>query len=209
MTKENRPIIVLVLSLSVTIGEIIMAVIAYYLTNWRIFLIAIYAPAFLIILYIFCLDESLRWLLIKGKKTKVEQIIRKAANMNHITVDEFKIANLRNEKNSSTSLRTSLRVTFSSTKLFIRFILCICIWFTSLFNGYSLSINSVSLEGNKYVNFGLVTLADTVAGFILLFVLKKFKRKAPLIVALTLTGVFCVSQSFVPAGNSFNIFCSQ
>ncbi|CAB3241195.1 unnamed protein product [Arctia plantaginis] len=202
VTTETRPMIIFLLSASGTMGDILMAFIAYLAPNWRMFLILLYTPAFVVILYIFWLDESLRWLLIKGRKTEAEQIIRKAAKINNIVIEESKIVNLKSEDASSekATLRHALHVTFSSKKLFIRLILCICVWFTSLFNAYSLLINSVSLEGNKYINFGLVSLSSTAAGAILLYVLTKFKRKAPLILCLTLTGVFCVSQSFVPKG---------
>lgn len=205
VTTETRPMIIFLLSATGTMGDILMAFIAYLAPNWRIFLILLYAPAFIVILYSFWLDESLRWLLIKGRKTEAEQIIRKAAKMNNVILDESKIFHLKSEDASceKATLRHALQVTFSSKKLFIRLVLCICVWFTSLFNAYSLLINSVSLEGNKYINFGLVSLSSTAAGAILLYVLTKFKRKAPLILCLTLTGAFCVSQSFVPKGKIF------
>lgn len=206
VTTKSRPAIILLLSVATAIGQILLAVLAYFTPSWRILLLTIYAPAFLFILFLFWMDESLRWQLINGKKTEAGETLRRAAKMNKITIDESRIVNLKCEKNTSNAdLWTAIKVTVSSRKLLIRLLVCFCVWFTSLFNAYALLINSVSLEGNKYINYGLVSLSGLVAGFLLLLILTKFKRKSPLILSLTLTGLFCVSQSFVPKGNYFII----
>ncbi|CAH0668715.1 unnamed protein product [Spodoptera exigua] len=101
VTKEHRPIIIFLLSLFTTCGAVTLGIIAWLAPNWRIFLISIYAPALLFILYIFCFDESIRWLLNKGEKKKADDLIRKAAKMNNIVIDETKLSNLKCEENSA------------------------------------------------------------------------------------------------------------
>ncbi|XP_075972465.1 solute carrier family 22 member 3-like [Anticarsia gemmatalis] len=146
VTKKHRPVMIVVLSTFATIGQILMAVIAYYTPEWRNFLICIYAPGLFIIMYSFLMDESLRWLLIKGKKAEAEEIIRAAAKMNKIKVDENALENLKCEEEVTSAM----------------------------------------------------SLSSALSGLILLYVLTKFKRKGPLILALTLTGLFCMTQAFVP-----------
>ncbi|KAH9637008.1 hypothetical protein HF086_009711 [Spodoptera exigua] len=201
VTKEHRPIIIFLLSLFTTCGAVTLGIIAWLAPNWRIFLISIYAPALLFILYIFCFDESIRWLLNKGEKKKADDLIRKAAKMNNIVIDETKLSNLKCEENSANvSLTTLVKITVSSKKLLLRLICCICMWFTALFNAYSLLINSVSLEGNKYLNFELVALTGFPASVIILFLLMKCTRKRPLIFSFLLTGTFCTAHSILPKG---------
>ncbi|CAH1635001.1 unnamed protein product [Spodoptera littoralis] len=201
VTKEHRPIIIFLLSIFTTCGAVALGIIAWLTPNWRIFLISIYAPAFLYILYIFCFDESIRWLLNKGQKKKADDLIRKAAKMNNISIDENKLSNLKCEENSANvSLTTLVKITVSSKKLLLRLLCCICMWFTALFNAYSLLINSVSLKGNKYLNFELVALTGFPASFIILFLLMKCTRKRPLIFSFLLTGTFCTAHSILPTG---------
>ncbi|XP_047023778.1 solute carrier family 22 member 5-like [Helicoverpa zea] len=199
VTKEHRPFIIFVLNLFTTFGGICVAIIAWLAPTWRIFVIVIYAPGLLFVLYIFWMDESLRWLLNKGKKDEVGVVFRQAAKTNNITIDEGKLSNLKCEDNSTNiSLMASLKITFSSKQLFLRLLCCICMWFTALFNSYSLLINSVSLKGNKYLNYGLTILSGIPASIAIYYLLTKFKRKNPLIFAFLLTGTFCMAHSIVP-----------
>ncbi|XP_049697134.2 organic cation transporter protein [Helicoverpa armigera] len=199
VTKEYRPFIMFVLNLFSTLGGISVATIAWLAPNWRIFVIAIYAPGLLFILYIFWMDESLRWLLNKGKKDEVGDVFRQAAKTNNIIIDERKLSNLKcEEDNTNISWAASLKMTVSSKKLLLRFLCCICMWFTALFNCYALIINSVSLKGNKYLNYGLTVLSGIPASFAILYLLMKFRRKNPLIFAFLMTGTCCMAHSLVP-----------
>ncbi|KAJ8724764.1 hypothetical protein PYW07_015722 [Mythimna separata] len=199
VTKEHRPLIIFVLSMFTTLGGMSLAVIAWLAPNWRIFLIAIYAPGLLYILYIFWMDESVRWLLNKGKKVDVDKMIRQAAKTNRIVIDEMQLSNLKCEENSSkVSLKILVKMTFSSKKLFLRLLCCICMWFTALFNAYSLLINSVSLKGNKYLNYGLTVTTGLPASVVILYLLTKCQRKRPLIFSFLLTGTFCIAHSAMP-----------
>lgn len=201
VTKEHRPLIIFVLSMFTTVAGMTLAVIAWITPNWRIFLIAIYAPGLLFILYIFWMDESIRWLLNKGKKKEVDEMVRQAAKVNKIKIDETKLFNLKCEENSSNvSLKTLVKITFSSKKLFLRLLCCICMWFTALFNAYSLLINSVSLKGNKYLNYGLTMSSGIPASVAIFYLLTKCKRKKPLVFSFLLTGSFCMAHSLMPTG---------
>ncbi|KAF9412337.1 hypothetical protein HW555_009126 [Spodoptera exigua] len=136
-----------------------------------------------------------------ARRKKRTNLIRKAAKMNNIVIDETKLSNLKCEENSANvSLTTLVKITVSSKNLLLRLICCICMWFTALFNAYSLLINSVSLEGNKYLNFELVALTGFPASVIILFLLMKCTRKRPLIFSFLLTGTFCTAHSILPKG---------
>ncbi|XP_026745435.1 solute carrier family 22 member 1-like [Trichoplusia ni] len=208
VTKEYRPLMLFAIGIFGTLGDVSMATIAWLSPNWRMFLIYTYIPQFIFILYIFWMDESPRWLLSKGKKTEAENILRQAAKMNRIVIDENKLSKLRCEENSgNSSLLCLLKITFNSKKLFLRLLCCICMWFTGLFNSYSLSINSVSLQGNKYVNYAMTNATGIPGSFLVYFLLSKCHRKKPLMFSFLLTTVFCIAHSFLPSGyTSLSIF---
>ncbi|CAH0629132.1 unnamed protein product [Chrysodeixis includens] len=208
VTKEYRPLMLFAIGIFGTLGDVSMAIIAWLSPTWRMFLIYTYLPQFIFILYLFWIDESPRWLLSKGRKTEAEMILRQAAKMNSISIDEKKLSKLRCEENSkNTSLLTLLKTTFSSKKLSLRLLCCICMWFTGLFNTYSLSINSVSLQGNKYINYAMTNATGLPGSFLVYFLLSKCHRKKPLMFSFLLTTVFCIAHSFLPSGyTSLSIF---
>lgn len=198
VSKQNRVFFASLMIGTMSFGGTIMATVAWLLPYWRHFLRVIYTPALLYILYPLILDESVRWLLIEGKRKDAKTILRKAAKINKTTISEELLANVQCEKKvASTNIFKLLKITITSKKLLLRFLGCCCMWITATFNKYSLLINSVSLEGNKYVNYALISFADLPACILLSLVLIKFQRKKPLIGSFLLTGMLCVVQSFM------------
>ncbi|XP_012545992.1 organic cation transporter protein isoform X2 [Bombyx mori] len=203
VAKQNRVFFGPLMIGSMSVAGILLSLVAWLLPNWRLFLRVIYSPALIFILYGFFLDESVRWLLIKGKKEEAKKILRKAAEISNLYLDEETLDSIESEKSTDcTSFIKLLKMTIMSRKLLLRFLACLCMWITSTFNKYALLINSVSLEGNKYVNYALIAFADLPASITLIFILIKFKRKGSLMFSFFLTGLFCVIQSLVPKGYS-------
>lgn len=210
VAKENRALFAPLMIGTMSVGGMVMALIAYLIPYWRHFLRVIYGPALLFLFYAFFLDESVRWLLIKGRKKEAKNILRKAAKLSNVYLEESTLDKLACENcektNTNVNLITLLTMTFKSKKLLLRFLACACAWITATFNKYGLLINSVSLEGNKYINYALTSFADLPASVLLVFLLIKFKRKKPLIFSFLMTGSFCIIQSVIPKGkNTSNI----
>lgn len=183
-----------------TVGGMLLAVFAWLIQDWRWLLRALYTPALLFILYIFFLDESPRWHLSKGQKKEANTIIEKISAKNKIKLDQNMLDNLSCEKEESANLKTILASTLKSRKLRTRFFVCVIWWITSTFVNYGMILNSVSLQGNKYVNFGLTQLVDVPGLMIVTYILLRFKRKKPLIICFTFGAVMCLSQPFIPQG---------
>ncbi|PZC83432.1 hypothetical protein B5X24_HaOG207815 [Helicoverpa armigera] len=201
VAKENRAIFAPIMIGSMSVGGILMALIAWLIPYWRHFLRVIYAPALIFIFYAFFLDESVRWLLIKGRKKEAKNILRKAAQISNVYIEESTLDKIDCRRaDDNDNLVTLLKMTVTSRTLLLRFLACACAWITATFNKYGLLINSVSLEGNKYINYALTSFADLPASILLMFILIKFKRKVPLIFSFLLTGTFCIVQSFIPKG---------
>lgn len=187
-------------SIGYSIGGILKALVAWLVPDWRNFLRVLYAPALLFFSYIYLIDESPRWLLIKGKKKEAVAVVEKMAKKNDITLDQKVLDNLVSDTKEEDNVEfgTVLKSTFTSGALFKRFLVCVIWWTTSTFVNYGMTITSVSLQGNIYLNFALVSMTDVPGSFIAMYVLMKYKRKIPLIVSFLLAGVFCVGQPFLP-----------
>lgn len=63
-----------------------------------------------------------------------------------------------------------------------------------------LSIYSVSMAGDRYLNFVLVVLVEIPGALLAWRVMNRFGRRITLCVFLILTSLFCFSYHFLPAG---------
>lgn len=207
VTKENRVLFSSLMVGTMSVAGPLVALIAWLVPHWRYYLRIIYAPAVFFILHALYLDESVRWLLIKGKKDEAKHILRKAAETGNVYVCEETLNDIHCDKSEAKiDLSSLIKRTVTSKKLLFRFLACICMWITASFSKYTFMINSVSLEGNKYLNYGLTAFIDFPASITLVLLLNKFKRKKPLIIAFLLAGMLCIIQSFIPKGKVFGAF---
>lgn len=189
-----------------SIGGVGLPLLAWNFPYWRHLLRVLYAPALLFFFYLLLLDESPRWLLSKGRKDEAVAIVEKIAKKNKVKVDKTVLDKLSYEENiKEATLPELLKSTFTSVALLKRFFICLTWWTTSTFVNYGLMINSVSLQGNKYLNFGLINMVDFPGNLLTTFLMIRFKRKIPLIFTFVSTAILCLSQPFVPRGKYCDI----
>lgn len=192
-------------------GLMTLAGLSWVLQDWRTLLRVIYSPACLVFSYIWILNESIRWLLSKGKHEKAVEILRKAAKMNKVELSEQDLTPIYElDKVKATKDKDYLVVSAEGPSIFQqvirssiiikRLLTCSYLWITCTFVYYGLSINSVSLAGNKYVNFMLVAFVEIPANFACLAVLDRFGRKRVLITMYILSAILCIGLAFIPKG---------
>lgn len=87
-----------------------------------------------------------------------------------------------------------------SSVILIRLLVCSFCWITNTFVYYGLSLNSVAVGGDKYLNFMLVAVVEIPAFWIGCVLNNRIGRKSTLSGAFMLSGVFCFASQFVPAG---------
>lgn len=209
-------------------GLMSLSGLSWLLQDWRTLLRIIYPPACLVFSYLWILNESVRWLLSKGRNDEAIAILNKAAKMNNVILSDHDLAPLADleggpspvneiKENKQDGEKPSVfKQVIRSSIIRGRLIKCSFLWITCTFVYYGLSINSVSLAGNKYVNFMLVAFIEIPANFACLAVLDRFGRKKVMIITYILSALLCISLSFVPKGEfsdsnlvtNFTMFCA-
>lgn len=196
-------------------GLMSLAGLSWLLQDWRTLLRVIYAPSCLIFSYLWILNESVRWLISKGRHDEAVAILKKAAKMNNVELSEQGLAPLFNIDKDKVKIeldekekedvgenkivqKSIVMQVLNSSIIRSRLITCSFLWITCTFVYYGLSINSVSLAGNMYVNFMLVAFIEIPANFCCLFVLDRFGRKRVMITTYILSAILCISLSFLP-----------
>ncbi|CAD0201586.1 unnamed protein product [Chrysodeixis includens] len=183
------------------VGGVLFGGIAYLIPHWRNLLRTVYAMALLIPSYYWLLDESPRWLHAKGHTERAEAIIRKAARWNKVVISEELFRNLHtrsaNVASAQNRTRSAWHQLVRSRVLMLRFLVMAWCWACTTFVYYGLTLNSVSLSGNKHVNFCLNMFMEFCACVLIMMSVDRFGRKLSIFYSFILSGVACVSSFLV------------
>jgi Na+/melibiose symporter-like transporter len=150
----------------------------------------------LLFFYFWVIPESIRWNLSKGKMEEVKKTLRRVAEVNGKTISENSLEKLTIVDESHS--KNSFFEVFKSTTLVLRLINCIFCWITCAFLFYGLTLNSVSLAGNAYLDFIFTSLIEVPAYFMCIYVVDKLGRKWSLSGSFFLTACSCFVFLFIP-----------
>lgn len=157
----------------------------------------LYGPPILLTLYFWIIPESIRWNLSKGNYEEAKTTLRKVAAINGKTISENSL-----EKLSLTTSppNHSIIEVFQSVPLLLRFINCCFCWITCAFLFYGLTLNSVALAGNPYLDFICTALVEIPAYFACAYIVDAIGRKWSLSLSFFITGISCLVFIFIPEG---------
>lgn len=164
---------------------------------------------FLSILTFWFIPESCRWLLAKGENKKVAQILLKIVKINKIKLSRDMRDVLLNrpeyirQDHESENLLERSKVQHKFSEIFkypafcARILVCIFCWITNVFLYYGLSYKSVTIGGNKYLSFVLVSLGDTPGQIMTLVLINKIGRRKLLIITYFTAGISLLISAFI------------
>lgn len=188
------------------LGQVLLGVLALLIHEWRHLSLVLFTPVFLLVSYRWLVTESPRWLLSKGKKEEARKTLEHAARQNGKIISDTTMEYLltaipkqievaKNTKHDEENL--VLRV-LKSPVMLRRCCTTPVMWITTTFIYYGLSINSVSLSGNMYLNY-IATAAIEIPGFwTAVLVLDKIGRRTTLFLGFMLCGLCCIGFAFTP-----------
>merc|ERR1719300_33520 len=82
--KSRRVFCGIVIEYFFVLGELFLAVVAWYYKDWRKIQLVTVAPGLIFITYYFLLPQSLRWLILKGKFSKARMELDKLCRGNKV-----------------------------------------------------------------------------------------------------------------------------
>ncbi|XP_059566132.1 solute carrier family 22 member 20 isoform X2 [Myotis daubentonii] len=205
MPTRGRTVAGVLLGFSFTLGQLILAGVAYLVRPWRWLQFAVSVPFLIFSLYSWWLPESSRWLLLHGKSQRAVQNLRKVAAMNGRKEEGER---LTQEVVSSyiqsefTSVRTSTSVLDLFRTPAIRKVTCclMVVWFSNSMAYYGLAMDLQKFGLSVYlvqVLFGVIDIpAMLVATTTMIYV----GRRATVASFLILAGLMVIANMFVPEG---------
>nr|XP_055171204.1 solute carrier family 22 member 20 isoform X2 [Nyctereutes procyonoides] len=203
MPTQGRTVAGVLLGYSFTLGQLILAGVAYLIRPWRWLQLAVSIPFLIFFLYSWWLPESSRWLLLHGKSQLAVENLRKVAVMNGRAEEGER---LTKEVVSSyiQSEIASVRTSNSILDLFrtpaIRKVTCclMVVWFSNSMAYYGLAMDLQKFGLSVYlvqVLFGVIDIpAMLVATTTMIYV----GRRATVASFLILAGLMVIVNMFVP-----------
>ncbi|XP_072019915.1 organic cation transporter protein-like [Amphiura filiformis] len=183
-----------------SVGYMLLAIIAYFIRDWRQLQLAISVPLVLFFLLIPILCESPRWLISRGQFSKAEQIIRKAAKVNKaqlpkVLFEEHEQIMEKEDKAIGTpwDLFKTPNMRAKSLNLFYN-------WFVNNMVYYGLSLSTSGLGVNDYVAAFVSGAVEVPALLSCWFILDRFGRRFPLFIYMVGGGMACILAALLPPG---------
>lgn len=187
-------------------GEILLGVSAILFKHYRTFLLAIYAPALVTILYFWLVPESVRWLVVTGQYDRALQIIERTAKRNKCQLSDKSMEILKKDCLNATNPAqcnpncNTVTSIFQRKEMIMRLIICSLCWILTVFTFYGLSLNTTKIadDDNKYLSYITIMVAEMPAAIITYYSLKFWDRRTSMCGAMVIAGIATILSTFVP-----------
>ncbi|KAA0708875.1 Solute carrier family 22 member 6-A [Triplophysa tibetana] len=181
-------------------GYILLAGVAYLIPDWRKLQLAISAPGFLFLFYIWVLPESARWLMANQKNEEALDLIRKAALINGKPLDDDDIELfqcLKNVEKLEDQRKYTVIDLVRTPKMRKQSLILFYLWFVNVLVYYGLSLNISDFGMNIYLTQMIFGLVEMPARTVTLFTLNRSRRISQLAFLAT-GGLACLLTTFIP-----------
>nr|XP_023012269.1 solute carrier family 22 member 3-like [Leptinotarsa decemlineata] len=175
-------------------GQCIIGITAWLSYSWRMMLRILYTPGVLFILFVFSIPESRAWFL--GYNKNQQQTEGFGAKL--------KQGLLGNPAGMQTRTKPTKHMEFPRFRhavvnkvLLLRMIHCSFTWLGSYFVYYGLTLQSLTISEDIYINFISCVLFDIPGFWIYYYGSKKFRRRRTMMIAFAFTGVCCLCVGFI------------
>lgn len=198
---EHRTFSGIIISLDWTVGNWLLALLAYLVTEWRMLILVVTSPLVLAIFAWRWLPESARWLMANGKADEAYHFIKKCAEMNNrakclstitpMTLLEAAEDETRDNKYTIINLfkTPGIRKLAISSGI---------MWFGVAFTYYGISLNITGFGLNPYLTQLIFASIEMPMKIAVYFFLEKIGRKPGEIATLLMTGLCLFINIFVP-----------
>ncbi|CAH2241427.1 organic cation transporter protein-like [Pararge aegeria] len=180
------------LSTCISSGHFLLGALAWAVPDWRHLILTIYIPHFLFISYYWIMSESVRWNMSKGRYKEVESFLKRVARVNKRELSEKLLQELKESVDTKEQLKTFedkhkekepwlIVLVFRNKEILKRCCISPVWWVTFTLIYYGLSINSVNMAGNRYLNLMVVAASEIPGYWLALLLMDRIGRKPVLI----------------------------
>ncbi|XP_067411290.1 solute carrier family 22 member 2-like [Emydura macquarii macquarii] len=194
---SHRKTVGILYQVGFTVGLLLLDGVAYAVPHWRWLQLTVTLPAFLFLLYYWCLPESPRWLISQRQNDKAMKIVNYIAKQNGKKLPaHFQNINLEeeDEEKRSPSVMDLVRTPQMRKHTFV----LMYNWLTSSLLYQGLIMHMAMAGGNMYLDFFYSALVEFPAALIIILTINRIGRRYPWAAANLVAGSACLITAFVP-----------
>ncbi|XP_062337544.1 solute carrier family 22 member 13 [Osmerus eperlanus] len=184
------------------IGQCILAGTIYYIRDWRLAQFVMASPIAVVVMYIWFIPESARWLLDRGKTEEAKELILRVAAINKRQVPDTLLEKIT-EKTSVQ--RGGICVLIKSPVLRKYFLTITLGWFSLNLSYYCLSFNVGNFGLDIFLTQLMFGLTEIPAHILCIWLLEVVGRRISLMSTLLIGGFVCTLILVVPQDNAIVI----
>ncbi|XP_076141314.1 solute carrier family 22 member 7 [Alosa pseudoharengus] len=197
---EHRTFIGVFGSVSWTLGNMLLAGIAYLVTDWRMLIITVTSPLVLAILTWWWIPESARWLIAAGKPEKAHYFLQRCATINRR--EEFSTRIKPETLSSIVSVDQKHSFTYldlvKTPRMRRLTVLTGIVWYGVASTYYGISLNITGFGLDLYLTHFIYAAIELPAKFITYFSLNVIGRRYSQMGTLLATGICILINIFTP-----------
>lgn len=194
-----------IISLGWSVGNMLLALLAYLIRDWRHLILVVTSPCILGIIAWWWIPESARWLLANGKVVEAQKYLIKCAKMNgkYCYPEKLDTATLKKVNIPEDTNKTHSYLDLVKTPNLRKIVICSGIfWFAVAFTYYGISFNITGFGLNIYLTqfvYGVIEIPAKVGTYL---VLDRIGRRNGQAWSLIITGSLIGVNSVIPTNFS-------
>ncbi|XP_078315076.1 organic cation transporter protein-like [Crassostrea virginica] len=195
------------------VGLVVLAVLGYFVRDWRTLQLVISVPNFLTIIYAWFLPESIQWLVANKKYNQAKTVAKFAAKMNRKQIpaellafpprEALETSEAGQSKEGLLKVKDTQKYTvldlFKTSKLRRYTLIMFYLWTADSVCYFGILFATPQLHGNQFLNLGISGIVEIPALIICMFIINWIGRRRPLIFFLLLSGVMNIITIFIPS----------
>uniref|UniRef100_A0A3Q0QYB4 Solute carrier family 22 member 6 n=1 Tax=Amphilophus citrinellus TaxID=61819 RepID=A0A3Q0QYB4_AMPCI len=198
-----RTVVGTIVGYSYTVGQLILALTAYFIRDWRWLTLAVSLPFYVFFLYAWWFHESARWLALRNESDKAIRKLKSVARFNGRHEEGDKIdtemlqESMKNELSCSKGSYTALDL--FRTPHMRRMTVCLCaVWLSTSFAYYGLSMDLQKFGVDMYLIQVIFGAVDIPSKIIINVTMSYIGRRPSQCGALIIAGITVLINLLVP-----------
>ncbi|XP_062981453.1 solute carrier family 22 member 7-like [Elgaria multicarinata webbii] len=199
---QHRTVSGIMTSVFWSLGNMLLALIAYLVRDWRWLLLAVTLPCAVGVVSMWWVSESARWLLAKGKLKQAHRELQRCAVMNGRKEFATKINTemLGKMAVAEKSDGNYSYITLFRTSMLRKISFCMgAVWFGVAFSYYGMSMNITGFGLGMYMTQFVFGIIEIPAKYIVFVVVNRFGRRQSQAWSLIITGLCIGANIVIPA----------